>query len=82
MGHWQVLELKIVGLWSENAQDMIYQKQSNLVIKKGKNFTSTRTFLTVLLLLAFGGAIRDKPCLISAARLERLGSVVANLAIS
>jgi hypothetical protein len=80
--HWQVLELKIVGLWSENAQDMIYQEQSNLVIKKVKDFTSTRTFLTVLLLLAFGGAIRDKPCLLSAARLERLGSVVANLAIS
>jgi hypothetical protein len=80
--HWQVLELKIVGLWSENAQDMIYQEQSNLVIKKIKYCTSTRTFLTVLLLLAFGGAIRDKPCLLSAARLERLGSVVANLAIS
>jgi hypothetical protein len=80
--HWQVLELKIVGLWPENAQDMIYQEQSNLVIKKVKDFTSTRTFLTVLLLLAFGGAIRDKPCLLSAARLERLGSVVANLAIS
>jgi hypothetical protein len=80
--HWQVLELKIVGLWSENAQDMIYQEQSNLVIKKIKDCTSTRTFLTVLLLLAFGGAIRDKPCLLSAARLERLGSVMANLAIS
>jgi hypothetical protein len=53
------------------------------VIKKVKNiFTSTRTFLTVLLLLAFGEAIRDKPCLLSAARLDRLGSVVANLAIS
>jgi hypothetical protein len=82
MGHWQVLALKVAGLWSENAQDMIYQEQSNLVIKKVKDFTSTRTFLTVLLLLAFGGAIRDKPCLLSAARLERLGSVVANLAIS
>jgi hypothetical protein len=82
VGHWQVLELKIVGLWSENAQDMIYQKQSNLVIKKGKDFTSTKTFLTFLLLLAFGGPIRDKPCLLSAARLERFGSVVANLAIS
>jgi hypothetical protein len=63
-------------------KDMIYQEQSNLVIKKVKDFTSTRIFLTVLLLLAFGGAIRDKPCLMSAARLERLGSVVANLAIS
>jgi hypothetical protein len=82
MGHWQVLERKIVGLWSENAQDMICQKYSNLVIKKGNFFTSTRTFLTVLLLLAFGEAIRDKPCLLSAARLERLGSVMANLAIS
>jgi hypothetical protein len=61
---------------------MIYQEQSNLVIKKGKDFTSTRIFLTILLLLAFGGAIRDKPCLLSVARLERLGSVVANLAIS
>jgi hypothetical protein len=81
MRHWQVLALKVVGLWSENAQDMIYQEQSNLVIKKVKDFTSTRTFLTVLL-LAFGRAIRDKPCLLSAARLERLGSVVANLAIS
>jgi hypothetical protein len=82
MGHWQVLALKIVGLWSENSQDTICQGQSNLVIKKVKDFTSTRTFLIVLLLLAFGGAIRDKPCLLSAARLERLGSVVANLAIS
>jgi hypothetical protein len=36
----------------------------------------------VLLLLAFGGAIRDKPCLLSAARLDRVGSVVAYLAIS
>jgi hypothetical protein len=52
------------------------------VIKKGKDFTSTRIFLTVFLLLAFGGVIRDKPCLLSAVRLERLGSVVANLAIS
>jgi hypothetical protein len=82
MGHWQVLALKVAGLWSENAQDMIYQNQSNLEIKKVKDFTSTRTFLTVLLLLAFGGAIRGKPCLLSAARLERLGSIVANLAIN
>jgi hypothetical protein len=36
MGHWQVLALKIAGLWSENAQDMICQEQSNLVIKKVK----------------------------------------------
>jgi hypothetical protein len=63
-------------------KDMIYQEQSNLVIKKVKDFTSTSIFLTVLLLLALGGAIRDKPCLLSAARLERLGSVVANLAIN
>jgi hypothetical protein len=82
MGHWQVLKLRIADFWSENAQDMIYQRQSNLVIEKGRNFTSTRTFLIVLLLLAFGGAIRDKPCLLSAARLDRVGSVVAYLAIS
>jgi hypothetical protein len=82
MGHWQILALKAVGLWSKNAQEMIYQNQSNLVIKKAKDFTSTRIFLTVLLLLAFGGATRDKPCLLSAARLERQGSVVANLAIN
>jgi hypothetical protein len=63
-------------------KEMIYQEQSNLGIKKVKDFTSTRIFLAVLLLLAFGGATRDKPCLLSAARLERLGSVVANLAIS
>jgi hypothetical protein len=82
MGHWQALALKIAGLWAESTQDMIYQNQSDLVIRKRKDFTSTRTFLIVLLLLAFGGAIRVKPCLLSAARLERLGSVVANLAIS
>jgi hypothetical protein len=63
-------------------KDVIYQEQSNLVIKKVKDFTSTSTFLTVLLLLALGGAIRCRPCLLSAARLERLGSVVAYLAIS
>jgi hypothetical protein len=63
-------------------KEMIHQEQSNLGIKKVKDFTSTRIFLTVLLLLAFGGATRDKPCLLSAARLERLGSVVANLAIN
>jgi hypothetical protein len=61
---------------------MVYQKQSNPGIKRRRNFTSTRTFLIVLLLLAFGGAIRDKPCLLSAARLEKVGSVVAYLAIS
>jgi hypothetical protein len=82
MEHWQVLVLKVAELWSENAQDMVYQDQSNLMIKKVEDFTSTRIFLTVLLLLAFGGATRDKPCLLSAARLERLGSVVANLAIN
>jgi hypothetical protein len=82
MGHWQVLKLRIAEFWSENAQDMIYQKQSNPVIEKGRNFTSTRTFLIVLLLLAFGGAIRDKPCLLSAARLDRVGSAVAYLAIN
>jgi hypothetical protein len=82
MEHWQVLVLKVAELWSENTQDMVYQDQSNLVIKKVKDFTSARIFLTVLLLLAFGGATRDKPCLLSAARLERLGSIVANLAIN
>jgi hypothetical protein len=82
MGHWQVLKLRIAEFWSENAQDMIYQKQSNPVIEKGRNFTSTKTFLIVLLLLAFGGAIRDKPCLLSAERLDRVGSIVAYLAIS
>jgi hypothetical protein len=82
MEHWQVLALKIAGFWAENTQDMIRQSQSNFVIRKRKGFTSTRTFLMVLFLLAFGGAIRVKPCLLSAARLERLGSVVANLAIS
>jgi hypothetical protein len=63
-------------------KEIIYQEQSNLGIKNVKDFTSTRIFLTVLLLLAFGGATRDKPCLLSAARLERLGSVVANLVIN
>jgi hypothetical protein len=58
---------------------MIYQKQRS---RKKKKFTSTRTFLIVLLPLAFGGAIRDKPCLLSAARLDRVGSVVAYLAIN
>jgi hypothetical protein len=61
---------------------MMYRKQNNPVIKKENFFTSTRTFLIVLLLLAFGGAIRDKPCLLSAARLDRVGSVVPNLAIN
>jgi hypothetical protein len=82
MGHWQVLKLRIADFWSENAQDMIYQKQSNPMIEKERDFTSARTFLIVLLLLAFGGAIRDKPCLLSAARLDRVRSVVAYLAIS
>jgi hypothetical protein len=36
MGHWQVLALKAAGLWSGNAQDMIYQNQGDLVIKKVK----------------------------------------------
>jgi hypothetical protein len=62
--------------------DMIHKEQSNLVIKRVKDSTSMSTFLIVLLLLAVGGATRDKPCLLSAARLERLGSVVAYLAIS
>jgi hypothetical protein len=63
-------------------KEIIYQEQSNLGVKKVKDFTSTRIFLIVLLLLAVGGATKDKPCLLSAARLERLGSVVANLAIN
>jgi hypothetical protein len=45
MGHWQVLALKIAELWSENAQDMIYQDQSNLVIKKRKGFYLNKDFL-------------------------------------
>jgi hypothetical protein len=61
---------------------MIHQEQGNLVIKRVKDFTSTSTFLTVLFLLALGGAIRCRPCLLSAARLDRLGSVVAYLDIS
>jgi hypothetical protein len=61
---------------------MIHQEQSDPIIEKEKEFTSTRTFLIVLLLLALGGAIRCRPCLLSAARLERLGSVVAYLAIN
>jgi hypothetical protein len=76
------LVLKAVGLWSERHNDMIHQEQSDLVINKVKGLTSTGTFLTVLLLLTLGGAIRCRPCLLSAARLERLGSVVAYLAIS
>jgi hypothetical protein len=82
MGHRQVLVLKNVGLWSEIHNDMIHQEQSDPVIKKVKEFTSTNTFLTVLLLLALGGGIRCRPCLLSTARLERLGSVVAYLSIS
>jgi hypothetical protein len=61
---------------------MIHQEQTNLVIERVKDFTSTSTFLTVLLLLTLGGAIRCRPCLLSAARLDRLGSVVAYLDIS
>jgi hypothetical protein len=62
--------------------DMIHQEQSNLVIKRVRDSTSMTTFLIVLRLLAAGGATRDRPCLLSAARLERLGSDVAYLAIS
>jgi hypothetical protein len=61
---------------------MIHQEQSNLVIKRVRDSTSMTAFLIVLLLLAAGGATRDRPCLLSAARLERLGSVVAYLAIN
>jgi hypothetical protein len=41
-----------------------------------------RAVLMVLLLLAFGGAIGDKHCLLSAVMLDRVGSVVAYLAIN
>jgi hypothetical protein len=82
MGHRQVPVLKSVGLWSEIHNDVIHQEQSNPEIKKVKEFTSTNTFLTVLLLLALGGGTRCRPCLLSTARLERLGSVVAYLSIS
>jgi hypothetical protein len=57
-------------------------EKSNPVVKKGRNFTSTRTFLMVLLLLAFGVAIRDMPCLLSVVMLDRVGSVVAYLTIN
>jgi hypothetical protein len=50
------------------------------VIKKEENFTSTRTFLVVLFLLAAGGAISDRPFLLSAVALDRIGSIVAYLA--
>jgi hypothetical protein len=46
MGHWQVQKLRIADFWSENAQDLIYQRQNNPVIKKGRNYTSTRTFFS------------------------------------
>jgi hypothetical protein len=46
------------------------------------NLTSTGTFLVVLFLFAAGGAIRDRPFLLSAEILERIGSIVAYLAIS
>jgi hypothetical protein len=34
MEHWQVLKLMVAGLWSEIAQDEIYQKKKGLVFKK------------------------------------------------
>jgi hypothetical protein len=52
------------------------------VIEKEENLTSTGTFLVVLFLLAAGGAIRDRPFLLSAVALKRIGSIVAYLAIS
>jgi hypothetical protein len=52
-------------------------EKSNPCDQRKRNFTSIRTFLMVLLLLAFGGAIRDKPCLLSAVMLDRVGPVVA-----
>jgi hypothetical protein len=45
MGHWQVLALKVAGLWSENAQDMIYQNQSNLMIEKREGFYLNKDFV-------------------------------------
>jgi hypothetical protein len=45
MGHWQVLALKVARLWSENAQDTIYQNQSNLVIEKREGFYLNKDFL-------------------------------------
>jgi hypothetical protein len=45
MEHWQVVALKIAGLWAESAQDMICQSQSNFVIKKRKGFYLNKEFL-------------------------------------
>jgi hypothetical protein len=45
MEHWQVLALKIAGLWAENTQDMICQSQSNFVIRKRKGFYLNKDFL-------------------------------------
>jgi hypothetical protein len=44
MEHWQVLALKIAGLWAESAQEMICQSQSNFVIKKRKGFLPQQGF--------------------------------------
>jgi hypothetical protein len=38
MEHWQVLALKIAGLWARNTQDMICQSQGKFVIRKRKGF--------------------------------------------
>jgi hypothetical protein len=51
-------------------------------VQERGNLTSTGTFLVVLFLLATGGAIRDRPFLLSAVELKRIGSIVAYLAIS
>jgi hypothetical protein len=52
------------------------------VIEKEEILPQQGLFLVVLFLLAAGGAIRDRPFLLSAEILERIGSIVAYLAIS
>jgi hypothetical protein len=49
--------------------------------RKRKSYLN-RDFLVVLFLLAARGAIRDKPFLLSAVALDKIGSIVAYLAIS
>jgi hypothetical protein len=45
MGHWQVLALKVAGLWAENIQDMSYQSQDNFVIRRRKGVYLNKDFL-------------------------------------
>jgi hypothetical protein len=52
-----------------------------LCSRKEKSYL-TGIFLVILFLLAAGGAIRDRPFLLSAVELKRIGSIVAYLAIS